>query len=286
MLFAHDATSGTFVPAKRAGEYRLTLRGVPTRTLFFADRPNRTAGRVTTRRMLDGFYAKPGAVPPNAAISATARSGRQYLVALELIGARYDARRGRIVYRARKLHGPASTAVAHRDVDTTATLPSRFGRTSVFIDTFYNDCQGSFTSPTGVSYTLTTSEAYSEDTWTYDDDTDGHPFGNLQGTGGFEGQYQVYWQTTSGWARGCWNHVVYTGTDGSVADMWVRSPYTGQDVATCTGTGTECLLDLNLSNLRDNPDSLFACFATGPYGDCLEGRVDTRPMTSQLQRRR
>jgi hypothetical protein len=306
ILFAHDASRGTFHKGSRKGEYILTLHGVPSTTLFFADRPGRVAGKVRTRHMLDGFFVRPGAIPPNAAVNVTDLAGRQHLVALELIGAAYSPRHHRIVYRAHRLHGDEPKTIAHRRIDGHDSLPARFGHVSVFIDTFYNQCQGGLLNDTYVTYTMTSDTKYSDDSWTFDDGTDGTPPATIAArfdTNIGSNFYGGYWQTTSGWARGCWNDIIYTGSDGSVIEIYISSPYSGEDQATCTVTnpagGNGCFVDYNQSTLTDpgnNPDSVWQCNSIGPPIDysggvtysangcgTFMGRVGTRPSSTLVE---
>ena len=176
-------------------------------------------------RMLAGFFAKPGADPPNAALSLETRGGEQNLVGVELLDGRYNRDRGVTRYRLRSLkqHG-----------DQPLGLPRRFGDSSVFIDTIYNYCSTMVVGAPPLA--LTGANKYSHDDWqmvpAWDDGANGPPPGNLASAD----SGRVVWGSESGFARGCWNNANYADENGSV-EFSVSDPYSGSNTYTCTGTG-------------------------------------------------
>ncbi len=86
LLFALESRAGTLVPDAAAGKghFTLTLRGVERRATWFTDRPQRNAGRVTTRKLFRawrelGFRA----TPPNAALVVDRAKSSRDTVAVE-----------------------------------------------------------------------------------------------------------------------------------------------------------------------------------------------------------
>jgi hypothetical protein len=118
--------------------YRLTLAGVDGRGLAFDDRPERSSRPIAMRFLLDKLFGH-GQAPPNAAINATLRDGRQALMPVELGSPRYRpaARTLSFVVRELRYEGDPSARES-------VVLPRRFGATSLFID----DC---CTAPSGES---------------------------------------------------------------------------------------------------------------------------------------
>ena len=95
-LFVQDAQAAT-VERKRGKRWKITLTGVNATTLWFADRPERDAGRQSTRSFVRewadfGFAAD----PPNAVIQHSDADG----VAVELKNPRYDRKAATLTYTA------------------------------------------------------------------------------------------------------------------------------------------------------------------------------------------
>ncbi len=135
VLFALEARSGSFkrVPG-RPDRYTLALRGVARETTWFTDRPQREAGRVTTRSLL-GSWRRLGfaAEPPNAAAILDDGRRARDTVALELRLRSRDNRRRTARFRVRVLRGlgPGLSRL-NRRLDR--RLPQHFAGASVFID--------------------------------------------------------------------------------------------------------------------------------------------------------
>lgn len=135
VLFSLEAAGGTFerVPG-HPRRHTLTLRGVARGTTWFADRPKREAGRITTRSLLRSWkrlgYA---AEPPNAAVVLDGGRRAQDTVALELRLVRHDDRRRTARFKVRVLQG-LGAGLSHLNRELDRRLPKRFTGASVFID--------------------------------------------------------------------------------------------------------------------------------------------------------
>ncbi len=95
-LFVQDSQAAT-AERKRGKRWKITLTGVNATTLWFADRPERDAGRQSTRSFVRewadfGFAAD----PPNAVIQHSDADG----VAVELKNPRYDRKAATLTYTA------------------------------------------------------------------------------------------------------------------------------------------------------------------------------------------
>jgi hypothetical protein len=117
-LFVQDARSAT-AERKRGKRWKITLTGVNATTLWFADRPERDAGRQSTRSFVRqwadfGFAAD----PPNAFIQQSDSDG----VAVELRNPRYNRKAATLTY----------TAII--DPGSGQRLDRKMRQVSVFID--------------------------------------------------------------------------------------------------------------------------------------------------------
>jgi hypothetical protein len=247
ILFAHDADRGTFTPIPgRRGEYSLRLHGVSPRAIFFENRPGRDSGEVSVTRMLAGFFDKPGVEVPNAAVNVVGPDGRQRLMAVKLLAARYDRRRATVRYRVRALHRVTTPVPGQPSPD--GRLPRSFGDASVFIDTFWNRCTAGVTNGTGENMNYAGSTIGSHDSWGND---------YFQGANRPTLQTIVpaqpgsawstdFWGDTSGFARGCSVEVRYAlASSGAIVTIDVASPYTGANEYSCTVTDPRYSCTLN-----------------------------------------
>jgi hypothetical protein len=249
VLFAHDADRGTFnAIAGRRGEYWLRLQGVSPRAIFFENRPGVNSGEVSVTRMLAGFFDKPGVDVPNAAVNVIGPDGRQRLMAIKLLSAKYDRRSATVRYRVRALRSVTSRTPGRRS--TNDRLPRSFGDASVFIDTFWNRCTSGVTNNTAENMNYAGSTIGSHDSWGND---------YLQGANRPTLQTIVpaqpgsawstdFWGTTSGFARGCSVEVRYSLESGAIVTIDVASPYTGSNTYSCTVSDPKYTCELNPSS--------------------------------------
>lgn len=133
LLFALDAGSGTLAPAGK-GHFTLTLKGVDRQTTWFSDRPQRDAGRVSTKGLFGawrglGFRSS----PPNAALVIDHGRADRDTVAFELKLRSYQPRRHRVRFAARAL-GSLGNGLAHLNRRLDARGPRHFGSASLFVD--------------------------------------------------------------------------------------------------------------------------------------------------------
>lgn len=225
-LFSQDAKGGTFAPlAGQPGLYKLSLTGVSPAALYFSDRPVRVVGAVSIGKMLAGLFHKKGASPPNAAVNTLDAAGAQVLMGVELVSAAYDWKKKVLTYTVKKLkQGPLEDRVKGR---TDTILPGKLGRTAVFIDTVYNDCDVNLSNWSDhdipvMSQTLNNSH----DSWDPAPTTSTTPAD--QGT--------MSYGSESGFARGCSNTVVFGDSQGTIT-IYVSDPYSGANSYSCTATG-------------------------------------------------
>jgi hypothetical protein len=258
-LFAHDAQRGTFHPvAGRPGLYELALSGVRPSALYYSDRPNRIVGAVSVGKMLEGLFHKPGESPPNAAINALDSDAQQVLMGAELVSESYDAAKHTLVYTLRRLH---QGAVQDRIKGLTdQVLPEHLGRTSVFIDTYWNACQAQVANGTAKTWTLQSATLNnSNDMWGTTKDFQGNTQqttydGNIQADLGApadipaandEGNGSITYEDTSGFARGCADTVVWKANDGTLLTISMSDPYSGANAYSCTLSSLDYVCVLN-----------------------------------------
>lgn len=134
LLFVVQAEGGALEPLG-GGRYALTLRGVPSRAVWFADRPARDTGALPLRQLTGSYWRRLGfaADPPNAVVALSAGSSGADTVALELMRPRYDARRAIVRFRARLLNS-LTPGLAHHAGRLDRRLPRRFGAAALFVD--------------------------------------------------------------------------------------------------------------------------------------------------------
>ena len=266
-LFSHDAQGGTFTPlAGRPGLYRLALTGVNPAALYFSNRPARVVGAVSVGTMLAGFFHKPGSAPPNAAVNTIDAAGEQVLMGVELVAAAYDWKKT-LTYTVKKLkQGSLEDRVKGR---TDTTLPRTLGRTAVFIDVTYNNCDVSLANRSGhdlpvLSKTLNNSH----DSWNPAPPT----IGPMETSG------LVAYGSVSGFARGCSNTVVFGDAQGTVT-VSVSDPYHDGNSYSCTATGAyTCQGPFNLGDDVSilNGDHILVRYAISgenfPYATCTNAR--------------
>jgi hypothetical protein len=230
-LFAQDAASGRFtLTDRRRGIYRLALAGVRPSALYYSDRPLRIVGAVSVSRMLDGLFKKPGAAHPNAAVNAIDEKGAQALMGVELLSESYNSKKGALVYSVRALRQGA--AQDRRRGLTDRVLPSRLGRTSLFIDSIYNQCEAGIENDTPSTWQVLTATANNPyDSWGADSGFN-YPVTVPPGTTVAPGS--ASYGDIAGFARGCSNTVVWQAADGTILTIYLADPYSGANTYTCT----------------------------------------------------
>jgi hypothetical protein len=166
ILLVQDGTRGSLV-AEGGGRFLLELRGVDRTTLWFADRPARSTGRIdtafATRRVLDSDGGR-----PNAALELPEAQGSALTLPLQILSGRYLPERRTLRYRVRLLPrladgGPARLApsgAADRDPPTT------FGPAQLFIDDIFTpQCQTTVINGTGRTFVVARRTKRSSDSW-------------------------------------------------------------------------------------------------------------------------
>ncbi len=135
LLFTLNAGAGTMRPTDGEGgdQYRLELTGVDGRTVWFADRPRRDAGRLPTERFFGGW----GGLgfrddPPNSALVAKVGHHTR-TVAVELKLRHYDRRDRSAVFDTRLL-GSLGGGLVHLNRSLGATPAAHFEAPTLFID--------------------------------------------------------------------------------------------------------------------------------------------------------
>ncbi len=113
--------------------YRLTLRSVTPRAVWFSDRPLRDVGAYTIGEVVDVFFDDD---PPNAALEVFRGRGAGDVVIVEVSNPRYRARRQRLVLDAQVLGAADIRASSFRSYAdrAQADVPARFGQAALFID--------------------------------------------------------------------------------------------------------------------------------------------------------
>jgi microcystin-dependent protein len=134
LLFVVQAESGELQPLG-GGRFALMLRGVPSRAVWFSDRPARDSGAVALRQLIGASWRGLGFAtdPPNGVVALSGGRRRADTVALELTRPRYDARRATLSFRARLLRR-LTPDLAHHAERLDRRLPRRFGRAALFVD--------------------------------------------------------------------------------------------------------------------------------------------------------
>jgi hypothetical protein len=133
LLYVQTASSGTFEPVSGStNKYRLVLSDVSPRVIYFADRPNRIAGQVSTAEFLDkiGFG---GPLDPNAAIEIAEGTPDSDLVIAALSKPAYDAQSRTLSYEVAVLETPRKSLAVYSD-RMDRRLPAHFGAVALFID--------------------------------------------------------------------------------------------------------------------------------------------------------
>jgi len=222
-LFVQTADSGGFVNG------RLTLRGVSRHVAWFTDRPARDSGVITYTAMRRMLFSR-GQPAPNAALDV-AGEGLGGVVALELRRPRYNARRGTVTYRVKRLEAFGSRLEHLGDRLSERRLPRRFGSASLFIDSGSggNTCVANVTNNTTGDLRVTSASKWDTDDW----GDQGH--GYTDPTGIAVGPTHTKgWESVGGFARGCSNAVTLQTADGASITVQTTDPFSGSNTLRCT----------------------------------------------------
>ena len=133
-LFVQSFGGGSIVPASGDGTYTLTLEQGLGETVFFADRPGREVGAVTTSEFITVFD-ETGADPPNAALV----SGDTVLV-FELTGVTYDEGAGALTYEATSIEADAVDIKVDEGISDIPAEETSLGTSHLFIDSIDHCC--------------------------------------------------------------------------------------------------------------------------------------------------
>ncbi len=143
-LFVQTADSGTLVQSPDDPDiYILTLKGVKPTTTYFADRPYRLAGYITTADFTDswndtsddGFLKD----PPNAALQIDDAAASADVLIVELVDVLYEKGSDTVKYRTKIVNlTKDSIEIFHARKDPAVNFPASFGTASLFIDSWYS----------------------------------------------------------------------------------------------------------------------------------------------------
>lgn len=134
VLFVQSFTTGRLEPGAEPGAAVLTLQGPVGETVYFSDRPQRSAGTIALAQFLE-VLAQDSADPLNAALVIDRAEG-DAVVVVELLDGSVDAA-GTVIYDVRVL---AETASFHTDMTVTAEMLTEltgaidFGSSHLFVD--------------------------------------------------------------------------------------------------------------------------------------------------------
>ena len=253
-VFVQDAGRGSFRPAGKHGQYRLTLHGAKPQALWFQDRPGVLAGTVPQRKMLDPFFATPGGESPNAAIDAWDPTVRDDVtVAFKLLDGNWDPEHRVLHYLVRPLRAAPGGLPP-------ATLPRRFSQAGVYVNdcaagcadlisnlvTLYgylesfftkrNTCTSVISNETGRPLHLIRLASADHDDW------------NMYPDATISNRASGVFSTVSGWLRGCYALAEYereyVGGNKLTVGVALEDPYHGSNEFGCAATAPySCFLE-------------------------------------------
>lgn len=132
LLLVQNCGGGSIEPDEAGGTV-LTLLQAHTHTVFFTDRPGRSAGVISTAEFIAGFGETFGDDPPNAALVAETPAGDTAVVVVELLAGAYDADGSSITYQVRVLESPDALGFALPSANSGMATGS-FGAAALFVD--------------------------------------------------------------------------------------------------------------------------------------------------------
>jgi hypothetical protein len=221
LLWVQSASAGSLTPKDQSGRaYRLTLTGVDSHAVYFANRPNRQTSLRPVADMLTSLGYGKGDPPPNAAVVVAGANPDEDVRAVQLRNPSYNADRATMEYDAEPLD-TVTAGLAQFNGRADRRLPERFGRVSLFIDDAHHTCRGALYNNSALDATYVSSEKWDTDSW------DQAPAGSI-----LSGTYS-WWQTTGGLFRGCHNSATYALSDGTQVTVSLTDPYSDQNQYNC-----------------------------------------------------
>jgi hypothetical protein len=144
-----NAGGGSFT--ETADGYRLTLKNVTERAVWFSDRPERNTGSYSLAELDEVFFGDDE--PPNAALEVFAGRGSGTVVIVEISNPRYQPGKDRLLLDARVLAADEIRTATLGDHAERATsdIPARFGPAALFVDDGCSYAGGSVVDLNGVT---------------------------------------------------------------------------------------------------------------------------------------
>jgi uncharacterized protein YjbI with pentapeptide repeats len=138
-LFVQVGTEGSLLKTgDEEDTYLLTLRGVSQSTIWFTDRPDRTAGHFRTGLFIENWAVGDDSFadnPPNAALEIMDGTDEADLLVIELFDPEYDAMNDKLSYKVKVLRDAEGGLESFSTrADHAAAIPEHFGRAAIFID--------------------------------------------------------------------------------------------------------------------------------------------------------
>jgi hypothetical protein len=136
LLFIQTGGATTLTPGT-SDVHTLTITGVTSQTLYFADRPNRISGAIPTATFVDTWAEAFGDSPPNATLIGHPEAGgdTEEAVVVELTNPTYDAAGATLSYAVRLL---GVEEIADRTFEqeplTVLDAPREYAQAHLFID--------------------------------------------------------------------------------------------------------------------------------------------------------
>ena len=253
VLFVVEADGGSY-DEDDSGAATLELTDIDPHVLFFSDRPERDTGVTTVERMLAALESgTSGDGAANAAVSFPDEPTGDNALAVELGEMTYDPAAGTLRATVRRLES-VGDGLAHLDDRLDTTLPSEFGRATLFVDPvqldYGNGCKVTVEN-FSTSLTLESSFKWDTDSWDVEPPVQGDDIGF-----GDESDYR----SVGGYMRGCGNSTTWTTETGSTVTFSVTDPWSGKNVFPCTSSDTtrfQCVVSSRSQTAGDEIDIIF-----------------------------
>jgi hypothetical protein len=136
LLFVQTGATTTLTPGT-GDVHTLTITGVTSQTLYFADRPNRITGAMPTATFVESWAEAFGDSPPNATLIGhpEAEGDTEEAVVVELMNPTYDAASATLTYAVRLI---GAEEIADRTFEqeplTVLDAPRQYAQAHLFID--------------------------------------------------------------------------------------------------------------------------------------------------------